>query len=90
MVDELMLQDVKSILKKIELIRAKENFKQILIDNGLTRATEVEIDEFIVSTYMSTDEVSLYKRYMLYKKREDLANRSKKKSETNCDIFITS
>lgn len=74
MVDELMLQDVKSILKKIELIRAKENFKQILIDNGLTRATELEIDEFIVSTYMSPDEVSLYKRYMLYKKREDLAN----------------
>ena len=74
MVDELMLQDVKSILKKIELIRAKENFEQILIDNGLSNASIDEVNEFLVNKFMSPEEVSLYNRYMLYKRKEDLSN----------------
>lgn len=74
MVDELMLQDVKSILKKIELIRTKENFEQILIDNGLSNASTDEVNEFLVTKFMSPEEVNLYNRYMLYKRREDLTN----------------
>lgn len=75
MVDELMLQDVKSILKKIELIRSKENFEQILIDNGLSLdSREDEINEFLVCKFMSLKEIELFKRYLLYKKREDLSN----------------
>ena len=75
MVDELMLQDVKSILKKIELIRSKEDFEQILKDNGLSLdSKEDEINEFLVNKFMSPNEIELFKRYLLYKRREDLSN----------------
>lgn len=74
MVDELMLRDVKNILKKLELIRTREDFEQILLDDGLTNASKEEIDEFIVKKFMSPKEVELFSRYMLYKRREDLSN----------------
>ena len=49
MVDELMLRDVNNILKKLELIRTRDDFEQILIDNGLVNASREEIDEFVVN-----------------------------------------
>lgn len=72
MVDELMLRDVKNILKKLELIRSKEDIEQILIDNGMNNASLDEINEFLVSKFMTNEELVLYKKYMLYKRREDL------------------
>lgn len=72
MVDELMLRDVKNILKKLELIRSREDIEQILIDNGLSNASIDEVNEFLVSKFMTNEELILYKKYMLYKRREDL------------------
>lgn len=73
MVDELMLRDVDNILKKLELIRSREDLKQILKDNGMDNTTsEEDINLFLVTMFMSEVEISLYKKYIIFKKREDL------------------
>lgn len=72
MVDELMLQDVNNILKKIELIRSREDFKRILKENDLTNASLDEVNEFLVTKFMTEDELVLYKKYLLYKRKADL------------------
>ena len=62
MVDELMLQDVNNILKKIELIRSREDFKRILKENDLTNASLDEVNEFLVTKFMTEEELVLYKK----------------------------
>lgn len=75
MVDELMLRDVNNILKKIEAVRGGEDFDDFLLSCGLTReSNEDEINEAIVSGYMTERELTLYKRYVLYRKKQDLNN----------------
>ncbi len=74
MVDELMLRDVNNILKKLELIRTREDFSQIVIDNGLSNLSEEELNEALVTKFMTSEELALYKKYVLYKRREDLSN----------------
>lgn len=77
MVDELMLQDVKNIFKKIEVIRAREDFLLVLDELGVSRESSDEvINEAIVSRMMSEQELTLYKKYMLYSKRTDIVNLS--------------
>ena len=64
MVDELMLQDVKNIFKKIEVIRAREDFLLVLDELGVSRESSDEvINEAIVSRMMSEQELTLYKKY---------------------------
>lgn len=72
MVDELMLHELESILQKIDLLKSKENFEQIILDNGLSNSSEDEVNEFLVVKFMSSEEVDLYKRYVTHKRREDL------------------
>ena len=75
MVDELMLRDVKNILKKLEVIRAREDIEQILLDSGLSNGSSIdEINEVLVAKFMTQEELVLYKKYVLYKRREDLKN----------------
>ena len=77
MVDELMLQDVKNIFKKIEVIRAREDFLLVLEELGISHDSSDEvINEAIVSRMMSEQELTLYKKYMLYSKRADIVNLS--------------
>lgn len=75
MVDELMLQDIKNIFKKIEVIRTREDFSMILSELGVSQgASDEVINEAIVTRMMSEKELTLYKKYMLYSKRNDLVN----------------
>ena len=77
MVDELMLRDVKNILSKIEIVRAREDFSELLVKFDVSHdASEDEINEAIVAFMMSEHEVKLYRRYLLYKRRTDLVNLS--------------
>ena len=74
MVDQLMLQDIKNILKKLEIINSRDGFKKVLLDNDLENASEEEKNDFFVSTLMTSEEVELYRKYVLYKKRTALNN----------------
>ncbi len=75
MVDELMLRDVNNILRKIEVVRSREDFDDFLLSCGLTKeSNEEEINEAIVSGYMGEKELVLYKRFVLYRKKQDLNN----------------
>lgn len=77
MVDELLLHRVEGIFKKIDLIRSKEDFEQLKIDNGLIDLSEDEVNEFLVEKFMSVEDIDLYKKYMIYKRNEDLNSLAK-------------
>lgn len=77
MVDELMLRDVKNILSKIEVVRARDDFSELLIKIGVSSESSIdEINEAIVAAMMSEHEVKLYRKYLLYRKKTDLINLS--------------
>lgn len=73
MVDELMLRDVKNIIDKIRVVKSRDDFGELLIKFGVSaNFTEEQINEAIVANMMSDAELTLYKKYALYKKRMDV------------------
>ncbi len=69
----LVLQDMKNILKKIELIRSNPDFEQLLQEYGIDASllTEEQLNEEIVRKMMSETELQYYLEYVEYRKRKD-------------------
>lgn len=73
MVDELVLRDVKKILDKIQVIRSRDDFEELMRKFGVSASfSEEQVNEAIVANMMSDSELALYKRYILYKRRTDI------------------
>lgn len=75
MLDNLMLQNVNNIIRKIKIVKTNTKYKEGLekcIEESKQTGEELEL--VIVKNYMEENEYNLFKRYLDYKRAQNLKN----------------